>query len=514
MSVRTTIALTLAAAAATTARAGVITGRVVDSGGAPVANANLDFKLLSSGGGVTELNDGTDANGYFTTTVTPNGVYRVTILPPPPPASTALTVELDNVAIGSVPNQVGTIVAPLGVALTGRCVSSSGAAVAGVDLDVLDAGGDSLTVAGDSTSASGQFSIAVPMGPIEVRFDTTPVVGPMLAPATRALDLAASFDAGDVVLAPGFALSAIVRRQSNGSAVQDVDVDVVDSASGERLFTPGDNTDSAGFVDVVVPAGTFDVRFEAPFALQLVGLELDDRAVAGSTFLGTQYLANGVVLSGTVAGFDGSVHGGVDVDVKSSATGVGVYLGHDNTNASGAYQVIVPTGTFDVTFSPPLAIPFGAVTYPGVAISANKVQNGTLPSCPFFTTVGTGIPGLGDVVPAISASGGAPRVGNAGYSIDISQGRGGAKAIVVYSLLPTPNPLPNPCQVVPPMQRRLVQLGGAFGEAGAGAGRFAFPIDPDPALAGFLIRAWFYVRDSTAVGGLSRTHELRATICL
>jgi hypothetical protein len=36
----------------------------------------------------------------------------------------------------------------------------------------------------------------------------------------------------------------------------------------------------------------------------------------------------------------------------------------------------------------------------------------------------------------------------------------------------------------------------------------------DPLTAGYLFRAWIYVRDSFGPNGLARTNELRATICL
>ncbi|MCC7012229.1 MAG: hypothetical protein IT454_06700 [Planctomycetes bacterium] len=512
MLLRSILVLTCGALPSAPAFAGVVTGRVM-LGTTPVAGANLNFDPQSGGGGgVTELNDGTDAQGFFTTTVTPNNVYEMTIVPPP--GSNALVKVVPNVTIGLVTNNLGTIQLDAGVLLSGRCVNTAGAGVAGVNIDVLDAQGNDVLLAGDTSDALGFFSLAVPSGAIEVRFDTTPVIGGLLAPRALNLDLSANHALGNVALQPGFVLSAVTRRQSNNLAVSGVDIDVVDVATDALLYTPGDKSNASGLVDVVVPAGTYDVRFEAPFALHLVGQELDNRVVGASTSLGTLLLQAGVVLSGTVAGFDGTLHGGVDVDVRNSSTGIGVYLGHDNTSTSGLYQVIVPTGTFDVTFSPPVAIPYGAQVLPGVVIAANKVQNGSLPSCPFHTTVGSGIAGSGGIVPQISSLGGAPRVGNSAYAVEVTQARGFAKAIVIYSLQTTPNPLPAPCAPFAPMNRRVFQLGGAPGVAGAGSGTYAFPFANDPLTAGHLFRAWIFVRDSAAPNGLSRTNELRATLCL
>ncbi len=308
MSLRSLTVIAALLLSASYAAAGDVTGQVLLNG-QPVAGANLNFRRSSGGGGgVTELNDGTDAGGNFTTTVTPNNVYDMTIVPAP--GTHALVTTIPSVVIGAAVNNLGTIALPDGVLLSGRCVDAFGLGIASVNVDVIDAGGVNIALAGDMTDATGHFSVAAPAGIVEVRFDTTLVVGPLLAPRTLAVTLGADVALGDVVLAPGFVVSALVRRLSGNTAVSDVEVDVFDSVSGALLYTPSDNTDAAGFVDFVVPAGTFDIQFTPPFALHLVGQELNNHVVAGSATLGTLLLQNGVVLSGTVTGFDGSIHGG------------------------------------------------------------------------------------------------------------------------------------------------------------------------------------------------------------
>ena len=58
-----------------------------------------------------------------------------------------------------------------------------------------------------------------------------------------------------VIFDPGFLMTALVRGPG-GAALENVDTDVLDSLTGAQLYTPGDNTDEFGLVDVVVPAGT------------------------------------------------------------------------------------------------------------------------------------------------------------------------------------------------------------------------------------------------------------------
>jgi hypothetical protein len=257
----------------------------------------------------------------------------------------------------------------------------------------------------------------------------------------------------------------------------------------------------------------FDVRFDAPPGSGLVSIELLAQAVAGPTFLGTRLLPNGVTLSGVVTNAQGLPQAGVDVDVELAATGVDVYVGPDNTNAAGAYSHVVLPGVYNLDYSPSFSVPLAGVQLTNVAVNSNTVRNVVLPACPFGPTVGVGVAGLGGVTPQISSLGGAPRLGNAAYSLRVTQGRGAAVGIVIYSLNPATNPLPSPMQGQAPMQRTIVLLNGVAGVAGAGSATFSMPIPGDQFLAGHLLRAWFRVRDAAAPGGLSSTNELRATVC-
>ena len=60
--------------------------------------------------------------------------------------------------------------------------------------------------------------------------------------------------------------------------------------------------------------------------------------------------------------------------------------------------------------------------------------------------------------------------------------------------------------------RRRVQLGGALGVAGAGAGAFEIPIPDYPGAIGTTIQGRFYVRDAAAFRGWSTTPMLQVTV--
>ncbi len=490
--------------------AGVITGRVVDSLGSGVSGVNI---RVEGSGGPTISNGGTGPGGFFTATITPDGVCDLFFEPPPPPATTHLVAVESGVLVAGTVN-LGDVVLPPEVALSGRTVAAvGGAPVAGVNLDVLQ-GGTELPLVGALSNSSGLFSIAVPTGPIEVRFKTEGLPGPLLAPKVLDLSLSAGTSLGDVLLQPGLILSLIVKRQSNGSPVQNADIDVFDAATGNQLFTSSDSTDSAGFVDVVVAAGTYDVEICPQFSNKLVATTLFGKVVSGNTFLGTVFLAGGVVLSGNVQAFNGQKYAKVDLDLEFSSTGAEVTLCGDNTDANGNYAVAVPTGTFDVEFTPLYAHPLGTQFINGVVVSADKTLNGVLPSCPFYTNVGTGIPGSGGFTPQISASGGAPRLGNPSYTVDVTQGLGGVHVFLLAWLSrPGGPPFGGGRLILFPPPMPPPKLSGPAGGAGVGTYSRNFPVPHDPAFAGFTFHARAIVLDPAAANGKALTNELQATYC-
>jgi hypothetical protein len=495
---------------ASLAHAGVITGTVRNSAGQPVAGVNIDADFSSGGGNPTVLNDGTDANGQFTTTITPDGVFDLTFVPPPPMAPLVLVLK-DVAVVGTV--NLGVVTLPPGVWLSGTVRNHLNQPLGGLNIDLLDAGGDLLATNNDFTDAFGNFMVAAPKGAVTLQLDPGALL-PLEAPREMALALTADTALGTLTLQQGFAVSATVRR-TNGTGVADVDVDVTDVATGQKLYTPGDNSNATGLVDVVVPAGTYDIEFCPPFAEHLVAKFIAGQSVAATANLGVQTLQAGVVLSGTVQAFNGVKHAGVDVDVTFASSGVDVALCADNTAANGTYAVIVPTGTFHIRFTPPGCLPLGSVKASNVVIAANKVQNGTLPSASSGTVVGSGTPGTGGLIPTLNGVC-TPRIGNGLYGFGVGNARGGAHAFLSY----TPNnvlaaPISIGGHVLAKRQQLLhIQLGGAAGVAGAGSGTFELPIADNPALVGLTLKARCYVFDPQAAYQHAWSPAVHATIGL
>ena len=73
-----------------------------------------------------------------------------------------------------------------------------------VDLETKDR----VRLADDKTDSQGQFAVAVPRGPFEVRYDPAQVIGGTFAPHADELDLVQDTNVGDVKLLPGFTVAS------------------------------------------------------------------------------------------------------------------------------------------------------------------------------------------------------------------------------------------------------------------------------------------------------------------
>jgi hypothetical protein len=365
---------------APTTHAGVIVGQVLGSQGVGVPGVDIDVKNLGSGGTPDIFNDGTDANGFFATTV-PDGVYLVTFKPPAPPVSSDLTLFVNSQVIVGTTN-MGVLTLPAGVAVSGRLVTSQGFPVSGVGLDAVDAlTGANLPLNGDTTSVFGEFAVAIPANPVQLQFLPKNIIGLTLAARSLGVNLAVDTDLGDILLEDGHVVTVTVTNAA-GLGLVGIDTDAFNPALGEDMFTPGDNTGLGGVVSVVLPDGDYEFAIEPTVTSSLVAQALPLTVAGTDVNLGSVALQPGSRLSGLVSKANGSPFQGVDVDVKDPLTGLGLHLVGDHTTAAGIYQVIVPPGVWNVEFEPPVGLPYAIVIVPDVLVSGSTVLSTVLPDCP------------------------------------------------------------------------------------------------------------------------------------
>ena len=491
-------------------------GTVVDPNGVGVAAVDIDG-FHQNGDPVDLSNDGTQGDGTFLATVNDGpGTYDFVFLPPS--GSSLLPLRIENkFVIGTT--DLGTITLPAGHLVEGRVVDASTAPLAGVDLVVIDvATGAEVFVARPTTDSLGEFDFAVVDGVYDVQFDPSDAFGSSIAPGQRLdVEVLGPVDLGDVVLPPGLLLQATCK-DVNGQGVPGLDVDVIDSVSGEHLFTPNDNSDNSGIVDVVVPSGTFDVQFEPDISNKLVGKELTALVVSGATDLGVLTFQPGRYLSGTVTeAATGLPVPGTDVDVIDPITGTEIFVYHDNADANGDYQVVVPTGTWDVDFWPPLTLYLKSKLVAGVIVNSDTVADVALDPCPLPAHYGSGKAGSGGLIPAIESVGDPPRIGAKTFSLEISNGLGGAFGFLILGSDSASISRKNFNLWVDPAGSFflvfLVPLSGPAGVAGAGSLTMTGAIPNDPVLDGLHLYTQALVIDSGAAGNVASTDGLDTTFC-
>jgi hypothetical protein len=179
MSLRACSAVLALLALSPALRADLITGKVVNAQGIGVANVDIDA-VNNDGSDPTLTNDGTDALGFFSTTVIPGGTYDFLFIPPEGSPYAVLTLK-DVTVIGT--KALGTLTLPPGAVVTGQVKDPQGQPLEAVNLDVVDpVSGDSQFTPGDLTDDTGHFSIVVPLGTWDLTFESTSQTGALMAP--------------------------------------------------------------------------------------------------------------------------------------------------------------------------------------------------------------------------------------------------------------------------------------------------------------------------------------------
>lgn len=496
--------------------ADTITGTVLAPNGAPMPGVNIDAIRLSNGNNITVDNDGTNGAGQFTSTL-PADVYDLWFFPPAPPTTSHVTYVMRNVVVSGTKN-LGTIQLQAGVFLSGTIRTTGGTPVSSLDLRVTDnVTGFEVPLMGNTTNAFGNFQVAVPKNSIEVFFDggsAQPAF--VLVSQTHTLAPTVDTNMGTITMQPGYIVSGHVQRASNGLAVAGVDIDVKNTITGASLLLNNDNTNSLGNFSLILGAGTYDVDFAAPNALRLAGKRVASLAVNANTTVPTVALDAGALVSGIVKSFDNVIQVNADVDVYRQATGEIVPSFADNTSATGAYAVVVPIGTVEIAFRPPsYTVPLASDVRSNQVVTADTTINAFLPACAAANHYGAGLAGTGGFVPNLATSGGTNRVGNPNFAIAVSNGRGGATAVLVISGQSRSIPLLGGTLLVntnPALSVKIpLVLNGTSGVGGAGFK--SVPAQLPTSLANLDAYCQIAVRDLNAPQGWAFSDGLHFDIC-
>lgn len=263
---------------------------------------------------------------------------------------------------------------PAGVFVSGTVLDAAFQQVVGADLD-FDVSSTELrlTTPNDNTDNNGDYQVVVPIGIYNITVE--PVVTDRLV-AKRIFSIPVNHDTVvDFNLQAGLSLSGTVTGP--GGAVNGCDIDVIDTVTLAKLVTPGDRTDAAGFYEVIVPSGNFEMHFQPPVSSNLASLIKTGVHVGQDTVVNAT-VQSGVLLQGTVQSNTGGLVDACDIDLFNSSTQATVLAAGDKTNFNGAYQMIVLANTYDLEFEAPKSRRLKAKRLASQLVSSPQTLNVTL----------------------------------------------------------------------------------------------------------------------------------------
>ncbi|MCI0330420.1 MAG: carboxypeptidase regulatory-like domain-containing protein [candidate division Zixibacteria bacterium] len=237
--------------------------------------------------------------------------------------------------------------------LSGKISNPNGVGVFNVDIDMFDSNtGDPIGLLADSTDSMGNYNLDPPFGLPAGTYDIAfkPPAGSGLAPVINRGYVFSGNQVLNDTVPFGFTLSGFVR-DINGNGLANIDLNVDDELTGQRVFTPGDKTDFTGFYSLVLQSGLYTLTYRPVSGEKLVAAEFKG-VVFNSTQTRDVILQPGFFVSGRVQDNNGQPVVDADLDFDISSTGERVPTPNDNTNEGGDYQVVVPAGTYNITVEP------------------------------------------------------------------------------------------------------------------------------------------------------------------
>jgi len=319
-------------------------------------------------------NDAILPGGTFSIVV-PLGFNRVRAVPPVGSGLMPFDWTLTSV---TGPLNVGTITLERGYPLSATVVDAvSGLPLPGVKLKATNAlTGQLYAQLVDVTDVFGGVTLSLP-GFVVVDIDLTPtstdphmptqVFGVISLPHPTAFGLigikSALFVSGNV-LGPG-------------GPVAGADMDFYDAAN-HKLFTPKDNTNAAGVFSVRVPAGTYRVTTQPAPATGLTCGEIPSVTITANGNIGTINVQSGVLLSGHLLGPAGAEANG-ELRAFHPVTGQQLILAGNHTDATGAFAMVLPAGTWNIVASAVQGSTGATTTFANFSIAGSLVHDFTLP---------------------------------------------------------------------------------------------------------------------------------------
>ncbi len=346
----------------------VISGTVSDSSGNPVGYVDLDADSLSTGGKVYTPNDNTDSTTGAFWIVVPPASYRLRFEPPAGVRWQGL--QLDSLAVLS--DTIIDVALAEGMLLSGFVTDNMGQGLGAISINLrFEDTGDKIYVANNKTDSTGYYNVAAPTGLFELRYEP-PLGSRLVGVAVDSFTIDGDISRNQILEA-GWLISAFVH-DSTGNPIEGADLDFIRESTGEKIFTPHDMTDLSGLATISVMPDTYTIRVDPP-----VGSTFDRLTVTGvvinsdATFDFLLPEVPRVNLSGRVVNSSGNGLQDIEIDFADTLTGTRVYIPGNKTDSAGFYNLSVPTGYFNATFSPPRGSRYVGIKLTNVAISQDTI---------------------------------------------------------------------------------------------------------------------------------------------
>ena len=348
-----------------------VTGIITDSFGAPVVNLDIDVIDTVTNELQQTPTDQTDGSGAYSIIIA-EGTYDFIYTPDWRDSMTTYT--LWDVPVHS--DTTMNVQMPRSIDLSGFVRNEGGTGIPNVDLDVHDAAtGRMIRTPADNTFSDGSFLIHVWPGVWNVDFEpprNDPYADNVIYGLVVNHDLTLN-----ITLKNGMTISGLVTNPLD-QGVPNVDLDVDDVATGARLWTSHDNTDSNGNYTIKVPPGLYNIMFEdATDSVHLAPVEIDSVQITGNTVI-NQALPWGHLITGVIRDDNNSPVKGCMVQLLDSGTGRPVYTPSNLSHGDGSYQIRAASGTYDIAYLPTPESGVQGTVVPSVLIVSDQVRDVTL----------------------------------------------------------------------------------------------------------------------------------------
>lgn len=324
-----------------------LTGFVRDSAGTGIFNLDLNVYIQPEDTVINTVGDNTDLTGYYFVVV-PDGIFRIRYRAVG--GEKLVPEELLDVAISN--DTAIDITMQYGFYISGSVVDSLDQPIVNADLDFINSSTGELAVTpADNTDNSGEFLVLIPNGFFDIQVE--PLFANGLVPL-EVLSVPIYKDSSmDFVLSPGVILSGTVSGPAR-APVPDVDIDVIRTATGAKIFTPQDNTDENGQYQLLVNPGMYDIVAKPPVATRLAPAMTDSVTVNSATVVNFS-VPGGFLVTGNVKNGNFAAVQNVDIDAKVVPSGQNVFLVGDNSDAAGNFGVVMVGGTYRIEIEPPFS---------------------------------------------------------------------------------------------------------------------------------------------------------------